>query len=66
MDYENITAMVSTKSNGYLHRANEVEIYENVVTHGPLDIKLYIGSTDPDFNDPESEVPLVKEYFKTS
>jgi len=66
MDYENVTAAVLSKSNGYLKNPNAKEIYEKVVTHGPLDVKLYIGSSAPEFNDPESEDPRVKEYFKTT
>lgn len=65
MDYENITSLVPSKTNEYLNSANAKEIYEKVVTHGPLDIKLYVGNLADPFNSPDSTVPLVKEYFKT-
>lgn len=66
MDFENITAKVPTKYNEYLKLENAKEIYEKVVDHGPLDIKLYVGSVAGEFNDPNSDVPEVKEYFKTT
>lgn len=49
-DFENITAAVISKENQYLKYENAEEIYKNVVTHGPLDIKLLLGNTNPKFN----------------
>jgi hypothetical protein len=49
-----------------LNLENPKEIYEKVVTHGPLDVKVYVGNLSPYFNDPESPDDLVREYFKTT
>jgi len=47
---------------------NAVDIYKKVVTHGPLDIKLMIGNSHPEFNAPADQAKddLVKGYFKTN
>lgn len=43
---------------------NAEEIYEKIVTHGPLDVKIYIGNGHPDFIDPE--FPADEDQFKVN
>lgn len=59
-DYENITDANIFAGNQYLNYENAKEVYKEIVTHGPLDVKLMIGNAHPIFN---YDMDAVREYI---
>ena len=50
MDYQNVTESGTlTGRNEYLNMPNAKDTYEELLQHGPLDIKVYWGNLDPSF-----------------
>ena len=64
-NYENITDIYEINSkNQYLKYENAAEIYESVVTHGPLDIEFMMGQMHADFSTEWGDDPIRGDYFK--
>lgn len=59
-DYENITDANIFAGNQYLKYENAKQVYEEIVTHGPLDVKMMIGNKHPIFN---NDMDALREFM---
>lgn len=54
-------------NNRYLNYENAKEVYEKVVTHGPIDIKVMLGNSHPHFQSEDTQAyGKAAGYFKTT